>query len=85
MCVCLCCLSQVEYFIELCDVLPELKGQVSHQQKERLREVYSAFSTADALEVKQIEAVRVKEGKIYKAIRGGTALFAVSRLGMPMG
>jgi hypothetical protein len=60
----------VEYFIELCDVLPELKGQVSHQQKERLREVYSAFSTADALEVKQIEAVRVKEGKFHKAIRG---------------
>jgi adenylosuccinate lyase len=49
---------EVEYFIELTSILPELKHKVSEDQIKQLRKVYGDdFSVSDALEIKKIEAV----------------------------
>mmetsp|Transcript_16953 Transcript_16953/g.31187 ORF Transcript_16953/g.31187 Transcript_16953/m.31187 type:complete len:520 (-) Transcript_16953:151-1710(-) len=50
---------EVEYFIELCSLLPQLQGKagIDAANLESLRDVYRNFNTKDALEVKAIEAV----------------------------
>jgi adenylosuccinate lyase len=48
---------EVEYFIALCQVgVPQL-SEVSEEQLEALREVYTGFETSDAQKVKEIEKV----------------------------
>ena len=48
---------EIEYFITLCELpLPQLKG-FDHNLFERLRDIYSNFSEADAQRVKDIEKV----------------------------
>jgi adenylosuccinate lyase len=50
-------LVEIEYFIAIAEIpLPQMKGKVNAQHKKDLRQVYTAFSEADALQIKQIEA-----------------------------
>ena len=50
-------LVEVEYFIALCETpLPQLKN-VNSSDFEKLRNIYKNFNTADALNIKKIEAV----------------------------
>ena len=50
-------LVEVEYFIALCEIpLPQLKN-VNSSDFEKLRNIYKNFNTADALNIKKIEAV----------------------------
>src|SRR5512138_1773907 len=50
-------LTEVEYFIALCELpLPQLTG-VNRRVFPKLRSLYTAFTEADALRVKEIEAV----------------------------
>jgi adenylosuccinate lyase len=50
-------LTEVEYFIALCELpLPQLKG-VNRRFFPKLRSLYTAFTDADAMRVKEIEAV----------------------------
>jgi adenylosuccinate lyase len=46
---------EVEYFIALVDFLPRLQSLSVTEVKDALRELYRAFSTADAIRVKEIE------------------------------
>lgn len=48
---------EIEYFITLSSVIPQLNGLDSDAMKESLREVYRAFSVEDAARIKEIEAV----------------------------
>jgi len=48
---------EVEYFIELTSILPQLKHKVSEDQIKQLRKVYSDFCVSDAVEIKKIEAI----------------------------
>jgi len=47
-------LVEVEYFVALCDVLPELKS-LSASQKDNLKKIYKSFNEQDALSIKEIE------------------------------
>lgn len=50
-------LVEIEYFIELCEIpLPQLK-EVNPNLFESLRDIYKNFSTADAIWIKETEAV----------------------------
>ncbi|MDR2775666.1 MAG: adenylosuccinate lyase [Tannerella sp.] len=46
---------EIEYFIFLCEHLPQLKTLNSGETKERLRSFYRSFSLSDAARVKEIE------------------------------
>lgn len=48
---------EIEYFITLADVLPQLKGLTSENTKNELREIYSEFSLKDAQRIKEIESI----------------------------
>ena len=48
---------EIEYFITLSSVIPQLNGLDSDAMKESLRDVYRAFSVEDAARIKDIEAV----------------------------
>lgn len=48
---------EIEYFIALSNEIPQLTGRLSHEQIKKLREVYESFTSAQAQEVKEIEAV----------------------------
>ena len=48
---------EIEYFITLSSVIPQLNGLDSDAMKESLRDVYRAFSVEDAARIKEIEAV----------------------------
>eukprot|EP01050_Picozoa_sp_SAG11_P002690 SAG11_NODE_138_length_15111_cov_11.388289_24_plen_256_part_00 len=50
------CLIEVEYFIELCGVLPELRSFPT-EKFEALRDIYRNFSAEDALKIKATERV----------------------------
>lgn len=51
-------LIEIEYFIALAELpIPQMKGKISVADKQALREVYTTFSEADALRVKEIERV----------------------------
>lgn len=48
---------EIEYFITLSTVIPQLKGLESNETKESLRKVYQDFSVEDAARIKEIESV----------------------------
>ena len=48
---------EIEYFITLSSVIPQLHGLDADAMKESLRDVYRAFSVEDAARIKEIEAV----------------------------
>ncbi|MBB6276103.1 adenylosuccinate lyase [Porphyromonas circumdentaria] len=48
---------EIEYFIALSNEIPQLTGRLSHEQIKKLREVYESFTSDQAQEVKEIEAV----------------------------
>jgi adenylosuccinate lyase len=48
---------EIEYFITLSSVIPQLNGLDSDEMKESLRQVYRAFSVEDAARIKEIENV----------------------------
>jgi adenylosuccinate lyase len=48
---------EVEYFIELCGILPQLARAVPPERFAELRRIYETFDVADALEIKAIESV----------------------------
>lgn len=48
---------EIEYFITLSELLPQLKGLESEQIKEALRKVYLDFTPEDAARIKEIESV----------------------------
>lgn len=48
---------EIEYFITLSEVLPQLKGLESQEIKESLRKIYREFSLEDASRIKEIENV----------------------------
>lgn len=48
---------EIEYFITLSELLPQLKGLESEQIKESLRKVYRDFTPEDAVRIKEIESV----------------------------
>ena len=47
----------MEYFLDLCSLVPALKDAVSPAQASSLRSLYLSFGAADAADVKRIEAV----------------------------
>ncbi|HTB06402.1 MAG TPA: adenylosuccinate lyase [Bacteroidia bacterium] len=48
---------EVEYFIALCKIpLPQLKG-INKSAQDKLRKIYTDFSTADAQRVKELESI----------------------------
>ena len=50
-------LVEIEYFIFLCEQLPQLSALNTDNTKKNLREIYSVFTVEDALRVKDIERV----------------------------
>lgn len=48
---------EIEYFIFLCETLPQLKSLDSDGTKNDLRDIYRRFSTEEAARVKEIESV----------------------------
>jgi len=48
---------EIEYFISLCKILPQLSSINIDKESENLREVYNKFSEADALEIKATEKI----------------------------
>ncbi len=59
---------EVEYFISLCEIpLPEL-ASIDHSKFEDLRKLYTDFSAADAVRVKEIEAVTNHDVKAIEYI-----------------
>ena len=48
---------EIEYFIFLCELLPQLKSLNTEDTKENLRKIYRIFSADDAARVKEIEKV----------------------------
>ena len=48
---------EVEYFIELCGILPQLRATVGPERFAELRAIHEGFTVADAAEIKAIEAV----------------------------
>lgn len=48
---------EIEYFITLSEVLPQLKGLESPEIKESLRNIYREFTLEDASRIKEIESV----------------------------
>ncbi|MDR1097964.1 MAG: adenylosuccinate lyase [Tannerella sp.] len=48
---------EIEYFIFLCELLPQLKSLHTENTKENLRNIYRTFSTDDATRVKEIEKI----------------------------
>lgn len=47
-------LTEIEYFIALCEILPELKS-FPQQQFDKLRKIYSGFTEEQAVAIKEIE------------------------------
>lgn len=48
---------EIEYFLSLCDILPQLKGKITEQQKSALQDIVSHFGADEAQEVKDIESI----------------------------
>ncbi|MCC8172372.1 MAG: adenylosuccinate lyase [Parabacteroides sp.] len=48
---------EIEYFIALTDVIPQLKNLESEKIREELRNIYRDFTEEDALRIKEIESV----------------------------
>ncbi|GHV53912.1 adenylosuccinate lyase [Bacteroidia bacterium] len=48
---------EIEYFIALANLLPQLKSYATNGNKANLRQVYQVFSMDDAIRVKEIERV----------------------------
>lgn len=48
---------EIEYFIALTGVIPQLKGLESEKIREELRNIYRNFTEEDALRIKEIESV----------------------------
>jgi adenylosuccinate lyase len=48
---------EIEYFIFLCELLPQLKSLHTENTKENLRDIYRVFSIDDAAHVKEIEKI----------------------------
>ncbi|MCD8193005.1 MAG: adenylosuccinate lyase [Tannerellaceae bacterium] len=48
---------EIEYFITLAEVLPQLNVPEINDKKESLRAIYQKFTEADALRIKEIESV----------------------------
>ena len=48
---------EIEYFIELCGLIPQLSATVGPERFSELRAIYMTFSVEDAMEIKSIEAV----------------------------
>ncbi|MDR0744083.1 MAG: adenylosuccinate lyase [Tannerella sp.] len=48
---------EIEYFIFLCELLPQLKSLNTENTKENLRNIYRVFSVDDAARVKEIEKI----------------------------
>ena len=48
---------EIEYFIELCGLIPQLSATVGPERFSELRAIYKTFSVEDAMEIKSIEAV----------------------------
>lgn len=48
---------EIEYFIALTEVLPQLKGVGTEALNKKLRDVYLQFTEEDALEIKKTEAI----------------------------
>ena len=48
---------EIEYFIFLCELIPQLKSLNTEDTKENLRKIYRIFSADDAARVKEIEKV----------------------------
>jgi adenylosuccinate lyase len=48
---------EIEYFIFLCELLPQLKSLNTENTKENLRNIYRVFSIDDAVRVKEIEKI----------------------------
>ena len=48
---------EIEYFITLADVLPQLKGLAVEETKNALRKIYREFTPEDARRIKEIESI----------------------------
>ena len=48
---------EIEYFLALSDVLPQLQNKIDSATKEQLRDLYRALTPEEAAKVKEIESV----------------------------